>query len=290
MVRRVNFGGFVFCVKYMGEPEIIYAEGYAFTVRTNILQYEGVILNHTYTFGGKYSDCVYVSYGYRKGTPVSAKLPHLTYEPECSLASNLSRGSGTALLLRTALRYAYNAVPSIPIFEFDDMSNIDCVEKNMAKSPPRKHIQPLNLAYFSIAYHGKTWYEYIFQANMMDVEKYKAYRERVRHLQLPEKKPSFHEFLQLSTPPESQYVFLKELYLSADTYRDFFMRIPETERYQILYPWLGTFMKNFLGTTYSGNNWYIDVRNMNSQKGGSRHTRKQKMDYRIFYFQPTQTL
>lgn len=277
MVRRVNFGGFLFGGKYMGEPEIIYAEGYAFTVRTNILQYEGVILNHTYTFGGKYSDCVYVSYGYRKGKPVSAKLPHLTYEPECSLASNLSRGSGTALLLRTALRYAYNAVPSIPIFEFDDMSNIDCV----GASP--HCIQPLNLAYFSIAYHGKTWYEYIFQANMMDAEKYKAYRERVRHLQLPEKKPSFHEFLQLSTPPESQYVFLKELYLSADTYRDFFMRIPETERYQILYPWLGTFMKHFLGTTYSGNNWYIDVRNMQPQHN-------QNMEYRIFHFQPTQSL
>ena len=129
--------------------------------------------------------------------PIRVKIPHLFYEPECAVDSFLERGGGTEIMIKTALQYAHKDVPSITIFEFDDDSHIDCIEKNMSTKPPRKSINPLNLAFFSIAYHDMTWYEARFNAKMINAEKYKQYKQSLQFLKDPTKKESFESFLQI---------------------------------------------------------------------------------------------
>jgi len=138
---------------------------YIFKVKKSILKYGDRIISHTYTFGGDYEDCINISYKYdQTNKPISVSIPHLLYEPECTIGQSLEKGGGTEQLIKSAVQYCYKENPSLSRFEFDDMSHIDCVEKDLTKSPPRKPIQPVNLAFFSIAYHGKTWYESRFQA------------------------------------------------------------------------------------------------------------------------------
>ncbi len=134
---------------------------YIFSIIDKTTTYRDIILYRTFKIGGDYEDCINLSYLYNNGIPVEAKLPHLMYEPECTIGSNLERGGGSEIMIKTILKYAYERIPSINKFYFDDISHIDCVEKDMTKLPPRKPIKPLNLAMLSIAYNSQTWYENI---------------------------------------------------------------------------------------------------------------------------------
>ena len=248
-----------------------------------------MILTHTYKLGGAYKDCVNISYMYSNNSPVRVKIPHLLYEPECSIDSNLEKGSGTERMIKAAIRYAYNDVPSLPIFEFEDNSHIDCVPKNMLESPPRKPIKPLNLAFFSIAYNGSTWYELRFNATMSNTEKYAEYKERLSFLTDPLAKLPFIEFLHsiaISMDSVEQISYLEPLYISTNTYRDFLKAIPKDKRCDILAPWLHTFMKHYIGDVFSHTGWQIDVRTMDFKSGGKRkekrRSRKIGSHYRIF--------
>ena len=250
--------------------------------------YRDQILIHTYKIGGDYEDCINISYIYENNKPLQAKIPHLLYEPECAVGSFLEKGSGTELIIKAALLYAYNDVNTIPFFQFDDNSHIDCVEKNMAKSPPRKSIKPVNLAFFYIAYHGKTWYEARFNAKMINLEKYRKYKNSLKFLTDPSQKPAFTEFLKIirgSLETTDNLDILEGYYNRASTYREFFENIPKTKRCDILYEWLTTFMKYYIGSTFSDKEWYIDVNNMNNlnevQSGGSL---SRSVKYRIFSY------
>jgi len=255
----------------MNKTEVINSGKYKFTVTTNVQLYEDRITCHTYKLGGEYADCVNISYKYKNNKPVKAMIPHLLYEPECAVASLLTKGSGTELMIKRAILYAYNDVPSVPIFEFEDDSNIDCVEKQMGKPPPRKTVKPVNLEFFNIAYHGKTWYESRFNAQMIDSEKYKRYKKSLEFLTDPAKKPEFKNFLEIienKHAADSPQLRLLEDCYRAPTYRKFFEAIPREARCSILYEWLETFMKHYI---IYDNNWYIDARNMEAvQSGGSR--------------------
>ena len=272
----------------MSSSEIVQAGKYKFLIKRNIQLYRDQILVHTYKIGGDYEDCINISYIYKNNKPFEAKIPHLLYEPECAVGSFLEKGSGTEIMIRTAILYAYNDVKSIPFFKFDDDSHIDCVEKNMIKTPPRKPTKPVNLAFFYIAYHGKTWYESKFNAKMVDPEKYRKYKNSLSFLRDPSKKPPFIEFLQIigsSLESTEKIHILEGYYNRALTYRDFFENIPKTRRCEILYEWLTTFMRHYIGSTFSDKEWYIDVNNMNNlndvQSGGSL---SRSVKYRIFSY------
>lgn len=272
--------------------DIITAGKYTFKIAKNILKYDDRIISHTYKVGGDYDDCINISYKYSNNVPISVSMPHLLYEPECAIGSDLERGSGTEILIKSAIQYAYKEVPSITIFKFDDMSHIDCVEKDMTQLPPRKSIKPLNLSYFSIAYHGITWYESRFNAKMIDEAKYKLYKERLVFLTDPEKKVPFERFLEIAQPTEG-ISYLENIYRSSNTYRIFFESIPTHTRCDILYPWLVTFMKHYLSDVFSEKGWMIDVTDMNSnrKRGGTYMTKTRKhlrnKKYRIYNYSET---
>ena len=251
-----------------------------FKVSENIMKYDERIISHTYNIGGDYEPCVTVSYKYSDNVPISASLPHLLYEPECSIGFSLEKGQGTENMIKSILRHAFKKVPNISTFSFDDMSHIDCNEKDISKSPPRKAIKPLNLAYFSIIYHGMTWYERVFHAEMKDKNSYRLYKERLSFLGDPAAKPSFHAFLEIAQPPKEQIEYLEALYIPTKTYREFFQNIPREQRCTVLYHWLHTFMKHYIGDIFTEKGWEIDIHRMSTGGGRGRRTTA----YRVFHF------
>ena len=272
----------------MSKTEIVPKGRYRFRITRNIQSYRDQIIVHTYKVGGDYADCVNISYTYRNNLPVQARMPHLLFEPACAVGSFLEKGSGTELMIKTAIQYAYEDVKTIPFFEFDDDSHIDCVEKDMTATPPRKPKKPLNLAYFYIAYHGMTWYEARFNAKMLDVDKYRAYKLSLSFLTDPGQKLPFLQFLQIigrSLETLDGIGALESYYTRAATYRGFFDLIPKTKRCDMLYGWLTTFMDHYIGTTFYDKGWFIDARDMGAlnatQSGGSLSSNR---SYRIFSY------
>lgn len=237
--------------------------------KTEIMQkfqtYNGEIIIHTY----KLEDYVNISYIYKHNIPLDAKITRLLDE------SYLDEQE-TENMIKTAINYAYKHMPTLPIFKFEDNSHICCDEIN----PPYR---PLNLAFFYIAYHDKTWYEARFNAKMIDDEKYKTYRNSLCFLTDPAKKPPFIEFLQIiavSFNGSTKIIpYLEMYYNKARTYRDFFNNIPETEHYEILLCWLNTFMNHYIGHTFSDKGWFIDVNNMDCDDSLSLDKK-----YRIFSY------
>jgi len=262
--------------------EIINIGGYRFKIIENKMIYGGNrIISHTFKIGGDYDNCISVSYKYdMNNNPISAKIPHALYEPECSVGSNLERGPGTILMLKTLLQYTYKKIPQITIFNFDDMSHIDCIPKDLSKPPPRSSLKPLSLSHLSIAYKSKTWYEEYFNAKMINPTAYTKYRESLQFLESSTTKPDFIEFLQIAQPPKEQYTYLESIYNSSATYRDFFKKIPKEKRCEILLPWLVQFIDYYLKNVFSTGGWYINVKEMNTMKGGKRNeTRKSRKIY-----------
>lgn len=274
--------------------EIVNAGRYRFKIIKNIMKHGDRIINHTYKIGGHYEDCIGISYKYSNNIPVSVSLPYLLYEPECSLGSDLQRGQGIELIIKTAIRYAYNDVPKLPIFTFDDMSHIDCIAKDLTTSPPRKPSKKVNLSYFSIAYNGMTWYEARFNAKMIDDEAYNNYKKSLEFLRDPKAKLSFERFLEIAQPSSEQIAILEPIYVRTITYRQMFEEIPEAIRCDTLYMWISSFMKHYIGHIFSEKGWKIDVTDMeprkqSRQRGGVSSTRKQrsKVLYRIYNFKET---
>ena len=272
--------------------EIVKAGGYTFKIIESQMKYQDKTISHTFKIGGDYENCVHLSYFYKNDTPVSAKLPHLMYEPECSIESNLARGIGSELMIKTLLRHAYKKIKSVHIFQFDDMSHIDCEEKDMTVRPPRHMKRPLHLAFFSIAYNGMTWYEKRFQATMIDKERYIRYRERLQFLTDESKKVDFLRFLEIAQPPHDQLSDLKLFYEKTKTYREFFNAIPFESRCDILLPWLETFMLYYISDVYT-TAWEMDILKFNPYIGGSKTRKSRRLfpsKYRLIQHKTIHTL
>jgi hypothetical protein len=261
---------------------IIKAGKYTFQINEDILFYGENIISRSFRIGGKYDKCISVSYSYKENSPISAKISYVKYEPECSIESNLEKSGGTGLMLKVLINHAFKLVPTIPIFQFDDMSHIDCIEKDMNISPPRPQKKPLHLAYLSIAYNSQTWYEKYFGAKMTDILKYNQYKQKLHFLLNPNDKLDFLSFLQITTPPSQDIPFLENIYKNTNTYRDFFNKIPFDKRCDILFPWLASFMKYYLKNSFSNNDWQIDIRTMNSTQKVGGKSKKNATRKRLF--------
>lgn len=271
----------------MIHTEIVQSGKYKFTVTRKIQIYREEIFTHTYKVGGDYADCVNISYFYENNKPIKAIIPHLLYEPECAVATTLEQGGGSEIMIKTAIRYAYNDVKTLANFEFQDSSHIDCIDKDLTKAPPRKTLKPLNLAYFYIAYHGMTWYEARFNAEMKDKNKYKLYRKMLGFLTDSKSKPSFANFkiiILSSFGSLDMYIYVEKLYNKANTYREFFESIPKSKRCDVLYPWLNTFMEHYIGDVFSVKDWLINVDTMDIKKSTVDGSLKKGKNHRIFSY------
>ena len=288
--------------------EIINIGKYKFNIIDNILKTdEEKIYSRSFKIGGNYPDCVNVSISYDKyNNPISAKIPTLVHDEECSLSISLDKGEGTIQMIKTLLRYIKAKIPEINEFVFEDKSNIECgtkEEKHQKRRPPERglapaqraegrhkrgtHAVPIALYYFSIAFNCVTWYEKHFNAYQEDLSINNAYRSCVKDLLKTEKmKPSFDDFLRIAQPPMKYVDELKELYNKTSTYGDFFNSIPKEDRCRLVREWISTFMEYYLKWVFKNTDWVIDVRKMDEKheqcgggtrkKGGSRAIKKKK--------------
>lgn len=236
-------------------------------IRRNIQKYKNEILIHSYISQGAYEDFINISYIYENNKPIQAKIKSLLYDRDIDVSFSEAEN-----IIKTVIIYAYNEINSIPIFEFDDNSHINC---------PGKLMKPINLAFFYIAYYDKTWYEARFNAKMIDPEKYRIYKNSLQFLTNPSQKPSFTDFLQIigfSLESIDKIDVLETYYINASTYRDFFENIPKSKRCELIHEWLSIFMDHYIGSTFCVKGWCIDVNNM------PEHHECDSLDYRIFSY------
>ena len=262
----------------------------AYNINSNINEYVVNISKHIYEsetisvtvkVGGRYDNCVNIGYSFRNNIPISAILGHTKSDPECGLLKNLEEGGGKDMT-NVALHEAYKLYPSIPIFNLDDMSNIDCLETKDGH-PPRRLKQPLSLPHYNISFHGKTWYEQHFNATMTDSDRYKSYRDNVKKF-LESALPLFKEFINMTKMvDETKHNVIKPLYDASLTYGDLFSKIHKLDRKPrcwLLYNWNKTLVESFVGKNLA-TDWQIDIHTLNNKPktGGRIKTRKSKNDY-----------
>ena len=122
---------------------------------------------------------------------------------------------------------------------------------------------------------------------MIDTIKYKNYRKKVKFLTDPTMKPEFSDFLKIikgSIESIEQISYLEKLYNKSETYRNFFEAIPKSKRCDILFSWLTTFMKYYIGDYFSDKDWFIDVNTMNNPKNIMDGGTYKNMNYRIYSY------
>jgi hypothetical protein len=230
-----------------------------------------------------------IGYFYINNKIIRATIPHLLTEPECVIGTSLDAGGDTEVMVKTVIQYAVNDVKTIENFECEDNSHIDCID--LTQPQP---FRPLNLAYFYIAYHGMTWYEARFNAEMIDKDDYKTYRGSLQFLTNPAAKPDYICFLNIIGPSVESVdtaIYLEKLYNDTNTYREFFEAIPKSKRCTILYPWLNTFMEHYIGKTFSVKDWVINVHTMDFSKNTTTgDSLKQGQHYRIFSYKKITSL
>lgn len=256
---------------------------YRFTIVDTLQQYGDRILGRTFKMGGTYPDCVNVSIRYDGQKPVSASIPHVLGDPECSKGVPLDRGGGSVLMIKALLRHIHQEIPTLTRFKFDDMSHIECgtEEEQRSRRNPKKgsYAKPIPLNYFSIAFNGYTWYEKNFNATYMDDAHHAAYRARVKSFLTEEKLPPFADFLQgLSNPSAllDQTELLREVeagYAQASTFQGLFDSLPKARRCAHARAWLISFVAERLKGVFSHYDWFMDVTTMDrpvALLGGSR--------------------
>jgi hypothetical protein len=291
---------------------VVNSRKYTFQITDNTLLYGDQIYSRNFKIGGSTSECVNISISYKNNAPVSAYIPYVAYDPECSINMPLDSGRGTIVMMKTLLNHIHKQIPTVTEVKFEDKSNIqgftessglrksaiyqekrrrvserdscenECatdVEISTKGSRFRKkgtHIYPIPLYYFSIAFNGETWYEKHFNARQNDSKKHAAYKMRINMLlNIPETKSAitFFKFLEMTSPPSEIVKELSEYYERAETFGKFFQSIPKSDRCRLVRSWIGTFMSNQLSGVFDNSDWVIDIPSFITG-GGKRNTKK----------------
>ena len=250
---------------------------YTFQITDNTLSARDQIYCRNFKIGGNHFDCVNVSISYKNNQPVSASIPH---DPDCSIDTQLDRGQGSLVMIKTLLQYIHSHIPSICEINFEDKSNIECATDNEIQKSSKfrkrgSNVYPISLYHFSIAFNGKTWYEKHFHARQKDMNKHNKYRAKINELLYSNEvktNTSFIQFLQIAQPPIEIVDKLERYYATSVTFGDFFQSIPKRDRCKLVRDWISIFMSYHLKDVFSNTDWIIELPlRMN---GGKRTTRK----------------
>ena len=115
----------------------------------------------------------------------------------------------------------------------------------------------LSLAPLYILTHGKTWYEYNFNAEMSNLVYYNNYKQNIHRLNNIIDIP-FQQFYYRYLQPH-QIDQLKPYYKPDISWFTFFTSIPKSKRCDLLYNWISNFVSDYLNNTYINTSWFIDV-------------------------------
>jgi hypothetical protein len=216
-----------------------------------------------------------------KNEPISASIPHIMYDEECSIDVPLDRGEGSIKMIKTLFQYIHLQLPTITEVNFEDKSNIECAtEYEIQKKGSRfrkkgTNVNPVPLYYFSIAFNGETWYEKHFNARQKDKNKHDKYREKINdllHSTQFKTNTSFIEFLKIARPPMETTDELETYYINSNTFGNFFQSIPKKDRCRLVRDWISNFMEHHLSNLFSNTGWIIELPII--IKGGKQKSRK----------------
>lgn len=182
-------------------------------------------------------------------------LDAVGYDQNCNLEANLIRGSGSVMIIHVAMTVVYKLYPqlrsSMP-FELVDKSHISC----------RSNYE-LELPFYYVAKHNKTWYESKLGARPEVQEEWIEYRAQKRRLsrflRSTVEKPSWTDFISKYLVPSSlrRNADFKQWYESANTLHDF---ISECARRDcvVFRKWLGILVSSFIPRLV-GMHWIVSL-------------------------------
>jgi len=263
------------------EQTIVSVGKYKFQITDNILLLREQIYSRNFKIGGAYTECFNVSITYNDNEPISAYIPYIVYDPDCSIDIPLDRGQGSIIMIKTLLRHIHKKLPTLTEVKFEDKSNIECATdyeiqtKSSRNKKKGTHVYPIPLYYFSIAFNGETWYEKHLNAKQKNVNKHSKYREKIKYLLYSEEvktKTSFLQFLEISQPPLSIVDELENYYKKSSTFSEFFQSMPKKDRCRLVRDWISIFMSYHLNDVFENSDWIIDL--PITLHGGNKKTRK----------------
>lgn len=263
---------------------IINTGKYIFQITDNTLYAREQIYCRNFKIGSINLDCVNVSISYSQNEPISASIPHIMYDQDCSIDTQLDRGEGSITMIKTLLQYIHKQLPTITEVNFEDKSNIECAsEDEIQKKGSRfrkkgTYVEPVPLYYFSIAFNGETWYEKHFNARQKDKTKHDKYKAKINDLLYSTQlktNTSFIQFLQIAKPPMEIIDELKKYYIASNTFGLFFQSIPKKDRCPLVRDWISTFMEYHLQDVFSNSSWIIELPiRLKGGNSGKNNTRK----------------
>lgn len=72
---------------------------YLFVISESVNVWNGTIINKTYKIGGNIADCANVSVNFINNIAVSANIPYIMYDEECSIDNTLDKGTGSMIMI-----------------------------------------------------------------------------------------------------------------------------------------------------------------------------------------------
>lgn len=249
-------------------------------LESKILKGQSIISELCYSynlyFGGNKKGCVEITiYNYNNlyQTNTVADIVSIQSEESCNISGNLKKGKGTLHMVNTALNICIRMFPWIKSFKFVDTSHKNCIDN--------KPTTGVSLSAYSIALYGKTWYEKTFDAEVMDLNDRKKYKEHIERLTKAEYKNMpwnvfYNKFIINfgRIPPKSIHNLdiIHNSYEVTKTYREFFdllqYRIQNKEELcMTLQPWIESLIKYLFGAELSLNSelsksWIINSSNV----------------------------
>lgn len=212
----------------------------------------------------------------KKGTLVWVKA-----EENCSFEKYIEKGLAYHMVL-LGLTLARDINPALEKITLDDLSGFLC------KLPDNKEYK-VHMRAFHIAFHGSTWYEYYFKAELVkDYDKYCVLKENLYN---PDKKPEAFNFNNLELEDE-----LMPLYIKASTWAEFFDSIEKKygkKKCGVVYPWILNAMYVIFedDNIFDNYKWIINLDRLsrvpfksyeNLQKGGVTRKRVSPNDPIVF--------
>ena len=209
--------------------------------------------------------------------PIYAEIEHAH---NYSIHTRTDAGKFSVILRNALFQYVREKIPSITEIRLDDNTNFESTENSkLDQMDVNRFTIPISFYYFSIAFNGKTWYEYHFGARLQNPEKHEAYRKKVDwFLHSKELKSSmeYTKFLNISSCYFLQKNFRSTLEIenpfetidklepyyndpSAVTFGDFFQLIPKQDRCSLVGGWIYMVMRHFFDDVFSNRDWVIDI-------------------------------
>lgn len=189
-----------------------------------------------------------------------AVLQQVSYDSQCNLRGDLSRGGGTVDMVCAALLAVKKLFPQLTDIKFDDVANIPC-----------DNGRSVSLASYYLAFRRKTWYEMHFGA-IPNTKDALLYQERKKRFDDPSFKSKIDWFDSLICNPgtdDKYHDYLKKTYSDSKTYGDFFDTLKNhfsrSELCIVTRSWIQTFMVSEIFNV-AMSPWIIDLQGQFCQK------------------------